>query len=95
MAGLDPRCLPWVHKRGVALLVSDSASDALPSATPVPVPVHVGALVYMGCHMVDNAQLEDLATRCADTGRWSFLFSLGALLVPKATCSPVNPIAIL
>src|SRR6185437_3101814 len=49
VAGLDASCLPWLHQKGIALLGSDGANDALPRvAGGERVPVHVGAIVYMG-----------------------------------------------
>jgi kynurenine formamidase len=95
MPGLHPECLPWLHVRGVAVLGSDSASDALPTPHAVGMPVHVGALVFMGVHMVDNMLLDELAAECEASGRWTFLFSLGALNIPGGTASPVNPVAVL
>jgi kynurenine formamidase len=94
MPGLHPNCLPWLHRRGVAVLGSDSASDAMPSQLSVAVPIHVGALVFMGCPLLDNALLDDLFTACAERGRWSFLFSLGPLHLHGATGTPVNPTAL-
>ena len=95
MAGLHPNCLPWLHEHGVALLGSDSASDALPSRWPVAVPIHVGCLVYMGMPLLDNGDLDDLAEACRSVRRWTFLFSVGALNIAGATGCPVNPIAVL
>lgn len=96
MAGLHPECLPWLHAMSFALLGSDGAQDVLPGPIPeVPIPVHVGTLVYMGLHLLDNAELDALAAACADRGRSDFLFILAPLRIPGATGSPVNPIAVL
>ncbi len=96
LPGLYPDCLGWLHERGIALLGSDAAHDVLPTPYPrVRNPIHVGALVYMGLHLLDNALLDDLAQACAKYARWEFLFTLAPLRIGGATCSPVNPIAVL
>jgi kynurenine formamidase len=104
MAGLHASVLPWLHKRGIAVLGSDGVSDVLPSqmgpgstgpdATGLlRQPIHTGAIVYMGLHLMDNAYLEDLAEACSARRRWEFLLSIAPLKLPSATASPVNPIA--
>lgn len=95
MAGLHPDCLVWMHERGIALLGSDAAHDVLPHPFPVRSPIHVGALVYMGLHLLDNAQFDDLADACRERGSAEFLFVLAPLVIDGGTASPVNPIAVL
>jgi kynurenine formamidase len=97
MAGLDPTStLTWLRERDVALLGSDAAHDVLPARLPeLRAPVHIGALVFLGLHLLDNAQLDGLAAACREAGRWEFLFALGPLVVPGGTGSPVNPVAVL
>ena len=38
---------------------------------------------------------EPLAVACAELGRWEFQFVVAPLVIPRATGSPVNPLAIL
>jgi hypothetical protein len=52
-------------------------------------------LVGMGVHLLDNLQLDRLASACADEGRWEFLLTIAPLRIARATGSPVNPIALL
>jgi kynurenine formamidase len=105
MAGLHVSTLPWLRERGVAVLGSDGVSDVLPSGMGegstgpnatglLRQPVHTGAIVYMGLHLIDNANLEDLARACAERRRWAFLLTIAPLKLPTATGSPVNPIAL-
>lgn len=94
-AGLEPECLPWLHEKGVALLGTDGAADVFP--TPYErwaYPIHRVGLVFMGLHLVDNADLEPLALACAEEGRWEFLATIAPLRFAGATGSPVNPLAI-
>jgi kynurenine formamidase len=94
-AGLDASCLPWLHERGVAALGSDGVSDVFPSRIDgVPMPIHSVAIVAMGLHLIDNLDLEGLATACSDETRWEFLITLAPLVLVGGTASPLNPIAL-
>ncbi len=94
-AGLHPSTLPLLAERRVAALGSDSNSDAAPSLTDgVGFPVHVLAINALGLMLMDYLQLEDLASVCEESGRWSFLVVVAPLRLPTGTGSPVNPIAV-
>ena len=96
LAGLDARCIPWLHERRIAVLGSDGVSDALPGGvTPGwPIPIHQCCLVGMGVHLLDNLALAELASACAERKRWEFLLTAAPLRVAGGTGSPVNPIAV-
>lgn len=96
LAGLHPDTLEWLHGLDLALLVSDAAHDAIPGGYPgTHVPIHIGCLVHMGLHLLDNAALDDLAERCGEARQWSFMFSALPLRIPGATGCIVNPVAML
>lgn len=97
LAGLHPSCLGWIAQREVALLGSDGISDPIPLAGSAewPFPVHQIGIVAMGMPLLDNAATEQLSARCAEGGRWAFLFSMGPLRIPGGTGCPVNPLAVL
>src|ERR1700722_13975363 len=63
MPGLHASCLKWLHERKIAVLGSDAVSDVLPTPydPPLRMPIHTGALVMMGIHLIDNTDLEGLA----------------------------------
>jgi kynurenine formamidase len=95
MAGLDPSCLSWLHERRIALLGSDGVSDVFPSGYDnVVYPIHIGAIAMMGVHLLDNADLDDLAAACDRLRRYEFQFVMLPLVLPRGTASPVNPVAI-
>jgi kynurenine formamidase len=96
-SGLHPECLPWLHEREVAVLGSDGISDPMPFlGTPGwPFPVHQIGITAIGLHLIDNAALAGLSERCAEEGRWEFLFCMAPLRIPKGTGCPVNPVAVL
>jgi kynurenine formamidase len=97
LAGLDPRCIPWLHERRIAVLGSDGVSDRLPGGEipEWPLPLHQCCLVGMGVHLLDNLALAELAAACAERERWEFLLTVAPLRVAGGTGSPVNPIALL
>jgi kynurenine formamidase len=96
-SGLHPECLPWLYEREVAVLGSDGISDPMPFlGTPGwPFPVHQIGITAIGLHLIDNAALAGLSERCAQEGRWEFLFCMAPLRIPKGTGCPVNPVAVL
>ncbi|MGA9725199.1 MAG: cyclase family protein [Candidatus Binatus sp.] len=95
LPGLDAACLPWLHERRVAVLGCDAVSDVVPSGYDgIPLPIHVGALVTMGIHLIDNADLDAVSSVSAGLGRNEFLFTMAPLILERGTASPVNPLAI-
>lgn len=96
-SGLHPECLRWLAERDVAVLGSDGISDPMPFlGTPQwPFPIHQIGIVAMGLPLLDNARLADLGSRCAEAGRWEFLFTMAPLRITRGTGCPVNPVALL
>jgi kynurenine formamidase len=96
MPGLHASCLKWLFDRKVAVLGSDAVSDVLPTTydPPLKMPIHTGTLVMMGVHLLDNADLEALAEKCARDSRYAFMFNLLPLVLERGTGSPANPIAL-
>jgi len=95
-AGLHPSAMPLLAERQIAVLGSDSNSDAAPSAVRgVDFPVHVLAINVLGMHLLDYLQFEELLPLCRERQQWSFLCVIAPLRLPRGTGSPVNPIAIL
>src|SRR5690349_5255512 len=88
-AGLHPAALEFIAERKVAVLGSDSNSDAAPSvAEGVELPVHVLAINALGLHLLDYLQFEDLVPLCEAAGRWSFFCVVAPLRLPYGTGSP-------
>ncbi len=95
LAGLHASCLPWLHERHVAALGCDGVSDLIPSRVErVRMPIHLVAVVAMGLHLLDNADLEALGAACSERKRWEFFFAVSPLILLRGTGSPVNPLAI-
>ena len=96
LPGLDASCLQWIHDRRVAVIGCDAVSDIAPSpyGAAMGLPIHVGTLVMMGIHLIDNADFDALAAACARHQRYNFLFTMAPLILEHATASPVNPLAL-
>jgi kynurenine formamidase len=97
MAGVHPDGLPFFAEREIAVLGSDGISDPMPGLG-IPnwiFPVHQIGIAGLGLPLIDNLQLGRLAERCADAGRYEFLFTLGTLRIVGGTGCPANPIAVL
>ena len=97
MAGVHPDCIPFFAEREVAVLGSDGISDPMPGLgiTNWIFPVHQNGIAGLGLPLIDNLHLGRLAERCADAGRYEFLFTLGTLRIVGGTGCPANPIAAL
>ncbi|MCX4545358.1 MULTISPECIES: cyclase family protein [unclassified Streptomyces] len=95
-AGLHPAAMELLAERRVAALGGDGNNDTAPSLTDgVEFPVHVLGVHALGLYLLDYLQFEDLVPLCEQEGRWSFFCVIAPLRLPRATGSPVNPIAIL
>ena len=93
--GLQALALPWIHEREIAMLGGDGTNDVQPSHYPtVRLPMHQVGIVAMGLWLIDNANLEDLASACERYSRWDFLLTIGPPRIANGTGSPINPIAI-
>jgi len=57
-------------------------------------PLHELVLVGLGMPLLDNLDLEALATQARQRTRWEFLFVGTPLRVPGGTGSPLNPLAV-
>ena len=94
-AGLDPRAMRLLHKRKVSAFLPDGDGEAIPSPVEgVRYPVHALQISAMGLACGDSLQLEDLSWACQKEKRWEFMVAMSPLVIPGATGSLVNPIAV-
>ncbi|NHN54242.1 cyclase family protein [Calidifontibacter sp. DB0510] len=94
-AGLHVDAMPWIARYRPAVLGGDGDSDVRPSPTPgIHSPIHILAITALGTPLLDNLDLEDLASLAASEGRWEFFFVVAPLNIERGTGSPVNPIAV-
>ncbi len=93
-AGLHASVLPWLHERGVSLLVGDAVNDVQPSGVPgINRPIHQLTQVNLGLPLVDNGYLRDVARVAQRLQRWEFMVSWQITQVPGGTAGPFNAIA--
>jgi kynurenine formamidase len=96
-AGLDPSVLPWLKRRDVAILGSETAQDATPPPAGSelgPLALHDFALIVLGVQLMDDTNLDAISEAAAARKRWEFLLTAAPLPVTNGTGSPINPIAV-
>jgi kynurenine formamidase len=87
--------LPWLHEHQVAAVASDTwAFEAVPSKTPLWLPIHAVGIVYMGLMLGENFLLEEWASHCASDGVYEAFICAGPIPFSRAVGAPVNPIVI-
>ncbi|MBO9522348.1 MAG: cyclase family protein [Nocardioidaceae bacterium] len=92
--GWQASCLPVFHDHDTAVVGADVSQDAIPSGyDEVRFPLHAVGISALGLCLIDNCDLEELARRCAELGRWEFLLTVSPLRLVGGSGSPVNPIA--
>ncbi|MDV9169722.1 cyclase family protein [Streptomyces sp. W16] len=96
--GSDPRLRAWIRDSGVAAIAADNhAVEAFPDPKAEPgrpvLPLHRLCLFELGIHLGELWWLSDLARHLRRTGRSRCLLTAPPLRLPRATGSPVTPIA--
>lgn len=92
--GTTVDAVSWMHDRGVSLYAGD-VSDTFPPTDPeMPMPMHMIGLARLGMPLIDSVATDDLATTCAELGRYAFMLSVAPPRVHGLTGTPVNPQAI-
>ena len=85
--------LPWLHEHQVAAVASDTwAFEAVPSKTPLWLPIHAVGIVYMGLMLGENFLLDEWADDCAVDGVYEAFICAGPIPFSRAVGAPVNPI---
>ncbi len=94
-AGAHASLAAWLKARDVAVIGCDGVSDVMPSGVEgLANPLHELVLVGLGMPILDNLDLEAVATAAAARQRPTFLFVAAPLRVPGGTGSPLNPLAV-
>lgn len=93
-AGLSGDCVAWLAEREVSALGGDGANDVVIPGRENKMPVHAAGIVGLGLWLLDNLNLESLATACLNRQTYDFQFCVAPLRIKNGTGSPVNPIAI-
>ncbi|KAF4448473.1 hypothetical protein F53441_8113 [Fusarium austroafricanum] len=86
----------WHWENKFAAVASDTvAYEAWPSRRPAGVALHEVFLSGWGMPIGESFDLETLAERCKEEGRWSFFLTSVPLDIPGGVASPPNAIAIM
>jgi kynurenine formamidase len=94
--GLSMQSAPWLRRRDVAAVATDTLTfEVFPGERDdVFLPVHMLHLVDMGLTQGQNWVLDELAADCADDGVYEFLLEASPQPFTHAVGSPVNPVAV-
>ncbi|CAI4220210.1 unnamed protein product [Parascedosporium putredinis] len=91
--------LKWLWESGFAAIASDAAGfERGPATGPYNDPdvsIHQWALAGWGLPIGELFDLEELAVKCAERGRWSFFLCSVPLKIPGGVASPGNAVAIM
>jgi kynurenine formamidase len=94
LPGMTLDAIRWMHRHDVAMYLGDMGDAHPPLDQSPPMPLHQVGLARLGMPLVDVAEVDQLATVCAELGRHSFLLSIAPPRIRAATGVPVNPLAI-
>ena len=101
LAGLDASVIPWLRERDVAVLGSEAALSVLPLPSTSQItnkddslPVHNFVIYALGVWVIDACNLTPLSEAAAERNRWEFMLMAAPMALPRATGSPINPIAV-
>lgn len=95
--GLGLGGLEWCRRGNIAAVAADNwAVEVFPteSADGGPSPIHEVGIQGLGLTLGEFWWLEDLATMCAERGRWDFFLAAQPLRVASGSGSILNPVAI-
>jgi kynurenine formamidase len=95
IAGLHHGAMKVVAELDCGLLGTDGSADNFPAVDDVRLPIHVLSLVHLGVHLLHNLALEELASALAERGTTEFMIVAAPLRLPRATGSPIAPVAVL
>jgi kynurenine formamidase len=96
-AGLSLTTAGWLHRTEIAAIATDTwGFEVRPNEFDVPSfqPLHQVVIPNIGLTIGEMWDLDELATSCAERGRWDFLLSAPPLPITGAVGSPINPVAI-
>jgi kynurenine formamidase len=95
-AGLNAACLPFLRERDIAALGSDCIQDVQPAGFGLDLfrPIHTVGLVALGLWLIDNMELAELSTVCAQRNQWEFFFAMLPWRFIGVTSSATNPVAL-
>ena len=90
--GPDAGCTEWLKEKDIMAIAADNAAVEAYVAegrSPTSPRLHITALRDLGVYLIEHVDLEQLAREEV----YEFLFVAAPLRLPKATGSPMTPLA--
>ena len=101
-AGVHASAIEFLYETEASCLTWDfqdapQEDQGIPNPIPIRIALHVHHILlpYMGMPIIDSADFEAVAVRCAELNRWEFRYVCAPLVLRYGTGSPVNPLAIM
>jgi len=95
--GIDKDVVLWIKESEITAMAADNmALERLPNPHEPEIvsPLHGNIIRDLGVYIGEIFYLEELAADCKIDGVYEFFLAAQPLLIPGATASPINPIAI-
>ena len=92
--GPDASCTAWLKEKDIVAIGADNAgveAYLLKNRSPASPRLHITALRDLGVYLIEHVDLEELA----EDEVYEFLFIAAPLRLPKATGSPMTPLAMI
>jgi kynurenine formamidase len=92
----SPELVQWFQDMEIPNLVTDTIANEVTfdPNNGVALVLHNALMRNLGVTLTEIADLEKLATDCAEDGQYAFLYVAAPLKVAKGSGSPVNPVVI-
>ena len=92
----SPELVEWFQDMEIPNLVTDTIANevTIDPNNGVALVLHLALMRNLGVTLTEIADLEQLASDCAEDGQYEFLYVAAPLKVAKGSGSPVNPVAI-
>lgn len=91
--GPDASCTAWLKEKNIIAIGADNAgveASVLKGRSPTSARLHITALRDLGVYLIEHVELDALA----NDHTFEFLFVAAPLRLPKATGSPMTPLAL-
>jgi len=91
--GPDASCTAWLKEKNIIAIGADNAgveASVIKTRSPSSPRLHITALRDLGVYLIEHVDLEELARDQV----YEFLFVAAPLRLPKATGSPMTPLAL-
>jgi len=87
----SPELIEWIHELEIPNVVTDTLANevTVDPSSGVVVPLHAALMRNLGISLTEIAWMDELASDCAEDGRYEFLYVAAPLKVVGGSAAPV------